>query len=192
MVKEILGIQRNIEKANKTDGKVQNLAAYINQESLKAIHRNMEKNKANGVDGVTKEEYEKKLDENLENLVRRMRNGSYQPNPTRRVYIPKDGKGKMRPLGISCYEDKLVENAIAQILVQIYEPKFYDNSYGFRPERNCHMAVRDIVGKVQCHKTNYIVEADIRSFFDTVSHEWLIKMLEHDIADKKFIEETGV
>ena len=93
MVNELLGIQHNIAKANRTDRKVQNLA----------------------------------------NLVKRMKNGSYRPNPTRRVYIPKETKGKMRPLGISCYEDKLVENAIAQILEQIYEPKFYNESFGFRP-----------------------------------------------------------
>ena len=95
MVNELLGIQHNIAKANRTDRKVQNRA----------------------------------------NLVKRMKNGSYRPNPTRRVYIPKETKGKMRPLGISCYEDKLVENAIAQILEQIYEPKFYNESFGFRPCR---------------------------------------------------------
>ena len=126
MVNELLGIQYNIAKANVTDRKVQNLAAYINEDSLRAIHRTMDKNKASGVDKVTKEEYEQNLEENLENLVKRMKNGSYRPNPTRRVYIPKETKGKIRPLGISSYEDKLVENAIAQILEQIYEPKFYN------------------------------------------------------------------
>ena len=85
----------------------------------------MKSGKASGIDKVTKEEYELKLEENLENLVKRMKSGSYRPNPTRRVYIPKETKGKMRPLGISCYEDKLVENAIAQILEQIYESKFW-------------------------------------------------------------------
>ena len=81
-----------------------------------------------------------------------------------------------------------MENAIAQILEQIYEPKFYNESYGFRPNRNCHQAVREIIEMVQYRKTHYVVEADIRGFFDNVSHEWLMKMLEHDIADKKFLE----
>ena len=106
MVNELLGIQYNIAKANVTDRKVQNLASYINADSLKAIHKTMDKNKAGGIDKVTKEEYEQNLEENLENLVKRMKNGSYRPKPTRRVYIPKEIKGKMRPLGISSYEDK--------------------------------------------------------------------------------------
>ena len=133
MVNELLGIQYNIAKANRTDRKVQNLAAYINADTLRAIHKTMDRKKAYGIDKVTKEDYEKNLEENLANLVKRMKNGSYRPNPTRRVYIPKETKGKMRPLGISSYEDKLVENAIAQILEQIYEPKFYNESFGFRP-----------------------------------------------------------
>ena len=188
MVNELLRIQYNIAKANVTDRKVQNLASYLNAETLKAIHKTMKSGKASGIDKVTKEEYELKLEENLENLVKRMKSGSYRPNPTRRVYIPKETKGKMRPLGISWYEDKLVENAIAQILEQIYEPKFYNESFGFRPNRNCHMAVRETIEMVQYRKTNYVVEADIRGFFDNVSHEWLMKMLAHDIADKKFLE----
>lgn len=188
MVNELLGIQYNIAKANRTDRKVQNLAAYINADTLRAIHKTMDRKKAYGIDKVTKEDYEKNLEENLANLVKRMKNGSYRPHPTRRVYIPKETKGKMRPLGISCYEDKLVENAIAQILEQIYEPKFYNESFGFRPNRNCHQAVREIIEMVQYRKTNYVVEADIKGFFDNVDHEWLMKMLEHDIADRKFLE----
>ena len=171
MVNELLGIQYNIAKANVTDRKVQNLASYININSLRAIHKTMDKNKASGIDKVTKEKYEQNLEENLENLVKRMKTGSYRPNPTRRVYIPKETKGKMRPLGISSYEDKLVESAIAQILEQIYEPKFYNESFGFRPNRNCHQAVREIIEMVQHRKTNYVVEVDIRGFFDNVGHE---------------------
>ena len=151
----------------------------------------MDKRKAYGIDKVTKEDYERNLEGNLANLVRRMKSGSYRPNPTRRVYIPKETKGKMRPLGISCYEDKLVENAIAQILEQIYEPKFYNESFGFRPNRNCHQAVREIIEMVQYRKTNYVVEADIRGFFDNVDHGWLMKMLSHDIAGKYLDSERG-
>ena len=191
MVNELLGIQYNIAKANKTDRKVQNLASYINENTLKAIHKTMDRRKAYGIDRVTKEDYERNLEENLANLVKRMKSGRYRPNPTRRVYIPKETKGGMRPLGISCYEDKLVENAIAQILEQIYEPKFYNESFGFRPDRNCHQAVREIIEMVQYRKTNYVVEADIRGFFDNVDHEWLMKMLSHDIADRRFLEIIG-
>lgn len=188
MAHNLADIRYNIEKANRTDRKVQNLACYIDAELLKSIHRRMAKNKASGVDRVTKEEYEVNLDRNLENLVNRLKKGTYRPNPTRRVYIPKDGSRKMRPLGISCYEDKLVENAVAQILTMVYEPKFYPCSFGFRPGRNCHMAVREVIEMVQYRRTNYIVEADIRAYFDTIPHDWLMKMLRHDIADKRFLE----
>lgn len=187
MVAELAGIQRNIEKADRTDKKVQNLASYINVETLKAMHKKMDAKKAVGIDKVTKDEYELNLEENLKCLVAKMKSGAYKPHPSRRVYIPKDSKGKMRPLGISSYEDKLVEAVIAEILTQVYEPKFYSFSYGFRPNRSCHMAVREVVKDIQLYKTSWVVEADIKGFFDHVSHEWLIKMLEHDIADKKFI-----
>ena len=187
MINELLGIQFNVEKA-RIDGKVQNLASYINEKTLISSHKEMDRKKAKGIDGVAKEDYFISLIANVERLVKRMKNGSYKPEPIRRVYIPKDGSNKMRPLGISCYEDKLVENIIAQILTKVYEPKFYNESYGFRPNRNCHQAVREIIEDVQYHKVNYIVEADIKGFFDNVDHEWLIKFLEHDIADKNFIE----
>lgn len=187
MVEGMPGIQYNIAKANRTDRRVQNLASHINIAMLRDIHQTMDKNKATGIDRVTKEEYGQNLNANLENLVKRMKEGRYRPKPSKRVFIPKETKGKMRPLGISSYEDKLVENAIAQILTQIYEPKFYNTSYGFRPNRNCHQAVREIIEMVQYRKTSYVVEADIRGFFDNVDHEWLLKMLEHDIADRKFI-----
>lgn len=188
MVSGILGISYKISKANRTDGKVQNLAAHIDKDMLKAIHRKMKSGKASGIDKVTKEEYEAELDANLDNLLDRMKRGGYRPNPSRRTYIPKSGSSKMRPLGISCYEDKLVENAIARILIPIYEQKFIATSYGFRPNRSCHMAVREVIEMVQYRKTNYVVEADIRGFFDNVDHEWLMKMLRHDIADKRFLE----
>lgn len=187
MMNELLDIRYNIGKA-RLDGKVQNLAHYINKKTLIASHKQMNGKKAKGVDGIAKDDYAVELEANVEHLVKRMKSGSYKPEPSRRVYIPKDGSDKMRPLGISCYEDKLVENVIAEILTMVYEPKFYNNSYGFRPNRNCHQAVREIVEMTQYRKVNYIVEADIKGFFDNVDHEWMIKFLEHDIADKKFID----
>ena len=186
LISELLGIQFNIEKASR-DGKVQNLASYINEETLKSSHKSMDAKKAKGIDGVTKEEYAEELEEKISNLVSRMRNGRYKPQPSRRVYIPKDGSVNKRPLGISCYEDKLVENVIAQILTMVYEPKFCNESFGFRPNRDCHKAVRELVEDIQYRKTNYVVEADIKGFFDNVDHEWLIRFLEHDIAERKFI-----
>lgn len=167
---------------------VENVACLIDAENLMRIHRRMDGKKAKGIDEVSKADYESKVDENLKLLVRRMKNQSYKPLPSKRVYIEKAGSSKKRPLGISCYEDKLVEARVAEILTAIYEPKFYEFSYGFRPNRNCHQAIKELRGGIQKGKINYIVEADLRSFFDTMSHEWIIKFLEHDISDKRFIE----
>jgi len=188
MVNGLSGIRYNIDKANKTDGRVQNLASYINVETLRAVHAKMDSKKALGIDKVSKDEYGAKIEDNLESLVDQMKRGSYKPKPSRRAYIPKEGSEKGRPLGISCYEDKLVENVIAEILSMIYEPKFMNASYGFRPGRNCHSAIREVIEMVQYRKVNYVVEVDIKAFFDSVDHIWLIKFLEHDIADRRFIE----
>ena len=167
--------------------KVQNLACLLNVPLLKVCYAELEPGKAPGIDKVTKEEYGKHHDENLGELVFRMKAGMYSPKPSRRVYIDKPGTNKKRPLGISCLEDKIVERAIAKILVSVYEPKFLECSFGFRPGRNCHMAVSTLLRHIHC-LTNYVVEADIRSCFDTINHDWMIKFLEHDIADKRFIE----
>lgn len=167
---------------------MENLASAINKTTLEAIHKTMDGKKAVGIDGVTKAEYEENLDANLDNLLVRMKNGSYKPNPSRRKYIDKPGSDKKRPLGISCYEDKLVEKAVAQLLEIVYEPRFLSNSFGFRPGKNCHQAIREVIEDIQYRRTSFVLEADIRSFFDTLDHEWLIQFLEHDIADKRYIE----
>ena len=147
----------------------------------------MDGKKAKGIDEVSKDEYAKNLDENIRRLVLRMKNRAYKPQPSRRVYIDKLGSRKKRPLGISCYEDKLVESRVAEILTAIYEPKFHEFSYGFRPGKNCHQAIQKLI---ECIRKNvrYVVEADIRSFFDTIDHEWVLRFLEHDIADRKLID----
>lgn len=191
MVKGLSGIRFNIEKAGRTDGRVQNLAPYVNAETLEAAHRKMDGDKARGWDSVSKADYEVGLAANLASLVDRMKKGSYRPGPSRRTYIPKEGSPKGRPLGISCYEDKLVESVVAEILGMVYEPKFLHSSFGYRPGKSCHGAVREIIEMAQYRKTNYVVEADIKSFFDSVDHGWLIKFLEHDIADRRFVEIVG-
>ena len=187
LIAELLGIKRTVEEKAKGT-RAQNLASAVNKETLEAIHKGMDGKKAVGVDGVTKAGYQEHLDENLDNLLARMKAGRYKPNPSRRAYIDKPGSNKKRPLGISCYEDKLVEKAVAQILEIVYEPRFMNCSYGFRPGRNCHQSIREVIEDIHHRKTNYVVEADIRSFFDTLNHDWLIKFLEHDIADRKFID----
>lgn len=142
--------------------------------------------KASGIDKITKEKYGENLDENIENLLERMKKFSYKPLPVKRTYIPKQN-GKLRPLGIPSYEDKLVQGVMANILNEIYECKFLDCSYGFRPKRNCHQAIREINQRLMMNKVNYILDADIKGFFDNVDHNWLMKFLENDIGDKKLL-----
>ena len=141
----------------------------VNKETLKEQHKRQQQGKASGVDQMTKEEYEINLDENLDNLIKRMKSFSYRPQPVRRSHIPK-ANGKLRPLGIPAYEDKLVQGAMADILNGIYENIFLDCSYGFRPKRNCHDVIRYINNTIMTKKVNYIVEADIKGFFDNVDH----------------------
>lgn len=167
--------------------KVQNLMRHVSKQNLYQKHRQQVAKKAAGVDGVTKREYDRNIDANLENLHGRMKQFAYRPQPVRRTYIPKEGSGKLRPLGIPAYEDKLVQGVMADLLTAVYEPKFLDCSYGFRPGRSCHQAVLDLDKKIMKEPVNYIVDADIKGFFDNVDHEWLVQFLEHDIADKNFI-----
>lgn len=167
--------------------KVQTVMHYVNQENLAKEHKMQKSGKATGIDKVSKEQYAENLDENLENLIARMKTFSYRPQAVRRTYIPKAGSDKMRPLGIPAYEDKLVQGVMRKVLDQIYEWKFYDFSYGFRQGRNCHMAIREINQIVMTTKVNYVVDADIKGFFDNVDHKWLMKFLENDIQDKNFL-----
>ena len=181
-------LERIIEQINRHGGeRIQNLASGITVDWLLGIHEYMDGKKSVGIDGVSKAEYSEGVTEKLENLVSRMKREAYKPNVSRRVYIDKSGSTKKRPLGISCYEDKLVESAVAALLNLVYEPRFLDLSYGFRTGRNCHQAIKKVLNEVQNHKVNYVVEADIKSFFDTLNHDKLILFLEHDIADRKFI-----
>ena len=168
------------------DRKLQTVMHLVNVDTLRGVHNRQDARKAYGVDKVTKEEYGAKIEENLKDLVERMKQFSYRPQPVRRVYIPKDGSDQKRPLGVPAYEDKLVQGVMADILTVIYEPRFYDFSYGFRENRDCHLALT-VLNKKLWNWTNWVVDADIKNFFGTVDHEWLMKFLEHDIEDKNFL-----
>ena len=158
----------------------------INKEMLKSCHETMDGTKAKGIDGVSKEEYEKNLDDNLDKLIDRMKRKAYHPQPARRVEIPKDN-GKTRPLSIYCYEDKLVQEALKRILEAVFEPMFYDEMMGFRPNRNCHMALRKLNWMLEREYTNYVLDADIKGFFDHLDHGWIIRFVESRIKDPNII-----
>ena len=166
--------------------RVENLMDNVNEETLMSEHRKQNRKKAVGVDGVSKDQYDENAKENIRELVKRMKKFQYKPLPVKRVYIPK-ANGKKRPLGLPSYEDKLVQGVMADILNDVYEPRFLDCSYGFRENRNAHQVVRYINQTIMCRKVNYVLEADIKGFFDNVDHDWLMKFLEHDIADKNFL-----
>ena len=166
--------------------KLQTLMYHINKETLIKEHQKQIANKASGIDKKPKENYQGNLYNNVDNLLQRMKLFKYKPQAVRRTYIPK-ANGKLRPLGIPAYEDKLVQGVMANILNEIYEPRFLNCSYGFRPNRNCHNAIASIKKSIMTKPVNYILDADIKGFFDNVDHKWLIRFLENDIEDKKFI-----
>ena len=154
----------------------------INEDLLRECHQDLDGKKATGVDNITKAEYEANLDENLKELVERLKRKSYKPQPSLRVYIPK-ANGKMRPLGMASYEDKLVQSALGRILMAVYEPKFLDSMYGFRPSRGCHDALKELTRQIEKGKTSYIVDADIKGFFNNINHERALEAIRFRIAD---------
>jgi group II intron reverse transcriptase/maturase len=177
------------EKARKEPGLVfTSLYHHIyDVDNLRACYDTLDADKATGVDGVTKEEYGRNLEENLRDLSGRLKRMGYRPGPKRRSYIPKPGSEKGRPLGISNLEDKIVEEAAKRTLEPIYEAVFEDSSYAYRPGRNQHKCLDALGRTIQQNKVNHVVEADIKSFFDKVNHEWMIKFLRHRIGDERVI-----
>ena len=165
---------------------VQNLMHNVSEQTLMAEHRKQARKKATGIDGVDKTAYDENAEENIRELVIKMKKFQYRPQAVRRTYIPK-ANGKMRPLGIPAYEDRLVQGVMAGLLNEVYEVRFLDCSYGFRPKRSGHDVVRYINQTIMTKKVNYALEADIKGFFDNVDHDWLMKFLEHDIQDKNFL-----
>lgn len=166
---------------------VQGLMNYFNLNNLKEAHKELDSNKASGVDKITKENYNSNLEENLNNLINKMKKFEYYPKPVKRVSIPKDNN-KTRNLGIPSYEDKIVQKVIVDILNNIYESIFLNCSYGFRPNRNAHQALLKVYNLITYKNINYIVDTDINSFFDNINQNKLIKMLKIIIKDKHFIK----
>lgn len=169
------------------DIKFTSLVHLLNEENLKRCHHELPTGKATGVKQITKEDYSENLAENIAKLVEKMKKNSYKPTPVRRTYIAKAGSKMKRPLGIPSHEDKIVQKGIAKILNAIYEPIFLDCSFGFRPKRSCHDALKILNVYIEKRHTNFIVDVDIKGFFDDVSHEWLMKFLEHKITDRNLL-----
>jgi RNA-directed DNA polymerase len=160
------------------------LLHHLRTELLAQAFDELKDDAAAGIDGLTWSTYEADLERNLEDLHARVHRGGYRALPSRRVYIPK-ADGRQRPLAVAALEDKIVQRATTMVLNAIYEEDFLGFSYGFRPGRSAHHAMDALVVGITSRKVNFILDADIRSFFDTVNHEWLIRFVEHRIGDRR-------
>jgi RNA-directed DNA polymerase len=162
------------------------LLHHVDVIALERAFRRLKRSASPGIDGETVFTYEQKLQENLQNLCQRVHTGCYRPLPVRRVFIPKSDGG-MRPLGLPALEDKVVQGAVAEVLSAVYEVDFLGFSYGFRPGRNPHQALTALHTGVMTQGVCWVLDADIRKFFDSVSHEWLLRMIAHRIADPRVL-----
>src|SRR6266403_2043599 len=153
---------------------------------LRAAFLALKKDAAPGVDGETWRHYEQALEANLQDLSERLKRGAYRAKPVRRVYIPK-ADGRQRPLGVPALEDKIVQRAAVEVLNAIYETDFLDFSYGFRPGRSQHQALDALYAGLLTKKVNWVLDLDIKGFFDGLSHEWLVKFVEHRVADRRVV-----
>jgi group II intron reverse transcriptase/maturase len=180
-----------VERAQREpEGRFHSLAHLLDVSALERAYHRMRKDAAVGVDGITKEQYGQALEANLQDLHARMKAKRYRHQPIRRVYIPKE-QGKTRPIGISAFEDKLVQDAVREVLEAIYEQDFLDCSYGFRPGRSAHDAVRTLDQIVHRGEGSWILEADVVSFFDSVDRTKLKEMLEIRVADGSLLRLIG-
>jgi len=185
------GVTQALERIRKTarERKKERFTAllhHISVEHLEAAFFELEETAASGVDGLRWRAYEADRERKLEDLHGGLHRGAYRPLPSRRVYIPKPD-GRQRPLAVAALEDKIVQRATVAVLNAIYEEDFLGFSYGFRPRRGAHDAMDALVVGIERRKVNFILDADIQSFFDTVSQEWLIRFVEHRIGDQRII-----
>ena len=162
------------------------LLHHVDRAMLRTAFYAIKRDAAPGVDGVTWETYEQDLDRRIEDLHARVKSGAYRAQPSRRSYIPKED-GSKRPLAVAALEDKIVQRATAAVLSAIYEEDFLGFSYGFRPGRSQHDALDALIVGISSRKVNFILDADIRSFFTEVSQQWVVRFLEHRIGDKRII-----
>jgi len=178
-----------IRRAARRDGK-QRFTALLHhvydEERLRRMFHELKRDAAAGIDGVTWEAYRKDLEANLQDLSGRLQRGAYRARPTRRAYIEK-ADGRRRPLGVPALEDKVVQRAVAEVLGAVYEEDFLGFSYGFRPGRSPHHALDALTTGIMTRKVNWVLDADIREFFDTLDHGWLVKFLEHRIGDRRVV-----
>ena len=183
----ITGIERIARRASSQPGRdFTALMHHYSVDNLRTCFEALDAKKALGVDGVSKAEYGQNLEENLQQLHRRLHQMSYRPQAVRRVEIPKED-GSFRPLGISCVEDKIVQELTRRILEAIYEPVFMDTSFGFRPQKSCHDALRQLNQEVMSHPVNWIADLDLAQFFDTMPHLEILSVLRERIKDRKFL-----
>ena len=166
------------------------LLHHVDVERLRAAYWALKPKAAPGTDGVTWEDYGQDLEANLQDLHGRVHRGSYRPRPSRRVFIPK-ADGRQRPLGIASLEDKLLQRAVVEVMNAIYETDFVGFSYGFRSGRSPHRALDALAAAVVRKKVNWVLDADIRGFYDSIDHEWMLKFLEHRIADRRLLRLIG-
>ncbi len=162
------------------------LLHHLTVDLLRESFHRMKREAAPGVDGVTWQEYETGLEDRLSDLHSRVHRGAYRAQPSRRAYIPK-ADGRQRPLGVAALEDKLVQRAVTTILNQIYEEDFLGFSYGYRPRRSQHQALDALTVALTRKKVNYVLDADIRGFFDNLNHEWMMKFVQHRVADPRIL-----
>src|SRR6202043_2173684 len=157
-----------------------------NLDTLRMAYFCLKKEAEQGVDGETWRHYGEELEKNLQALSERLKRGAYRAKPVRRVYIPK-ADGRQRPLGVTALEDKIVQRAAVEVLNAIYETDFLGFSYGFRPGRSTHHALDALYTGLLTKKVNWVLDLDIKGFFDGISHEWLVKFIEHRIADRRVV-----